>query len=408
MSQPLAINGGTPVRDINTKPWTKWPFYDKTEEEALLRVLHSDNWWYMEGTEGKTFETEFAEMHNAKYAVACVNGSAALEVSLRALGIGCGDEVIVPPYTFIATVAAVLTVGATPIFVDIEGDTLNIDPTKIEEAITPRTKAVIPVHIAGRPADLDGVLEFAHKHHLHVIEDAAQAHYAEWRGTKVGAIGDFGTFSFQASKNLNAGEGGIILTNNEELADRAWSVTHVGRVRSGGKYRHEVLGGNYRMTEFQSALLRTQMQRLPEQTQKRTENAKYLRSRLLAIEGIELPKEDPRITVDAYHLFTMRFNPEAFGGKSKAELVKALHAEGIPCTSGYVPLYKESIFATHSNKQGARCQVGQRPDYPNLNLPVCEQVCKENLWLFQNMLLGNPSDMDDVVTALDKIQRAWR
>ncbi len=408
MSEQLAISGGIPVRDIQARPWSKWPLYDATEEQALLRVLHSDQWWYVEGAEGKAFEEEFAAYQHAKHAVACVNGTAALEISLRALGVGCGDEVIVPPYTFIATASAVLTVSATPVFVDIEGDTLNIDPAKIEEAITPRTKAIIAVHIAGRPADMDGVMAVARKHNLYVIEDAAQAPAAEWRGTKVGAIGDLGTFSFQASKNLNAGEGGIIVSNNEELIEKAWSVTHVGRVRSGRWYQHEVLGGNYRMTEFQSAILRAQMARLPAQTQKRLENATYLRALLQSFEGVELPREDPRITLHANHLFTFRYKAEAFGGKTKAELIEALIAEGIPCTSGYVPLYKENVFAQAGQRKGAWCQTGRLMDYPNLNLPVCEQVCLENLWFFQQMLLGDSADMEDIANALAKIQRAWR
>ena len=216
MQTQLAINGGTPVVDIVEAPWPKWPIYDEREEKALLDVLHSEKWWYVEGTNGKLLEQEFAAYQNAKYGVACTNGSAALEICLRALGIGCGDEVIVPPYTFIATASAVLASGATPIFADIEGDTLNIDPLEIEKAITSRTKAIIPVHMAGRPADMDAIIALKEKHNLFVIEDAAQAHGAEWNGTKVGALGDMGTFSLQASKNLNAGEGGLIISNNEE------------------------------------------------------------------------------------------------------------------------------------------------------------------------------------------------
>src|SRR5262249_4713612 len=180
--------------------------------------LHSDRWWYVEGEQGKLLEQEFAAFHDAKYGVACTNGTAALEIALRALGVGCGDEVIVPPYTFVATASGGLSVSATPIFVDIEGDPLNLDPNGIEAAVTPRTKAVIAVHIAGRPADMDGILAVARKHNLFVIEDAAQAHAAAWRGTKVGALGDLGSFSFQASKNLNGGQGGMLLRHHEAYA----------------------------------------------------------------------------------------------------------------------------------------------------------------------------------------------
>lgn len=408
MSETLAIDGGTPVRDIAQKPWPKWPIYNKEEEQALLEVLHSGKWWYVEGEQGLTIEKEFAQYQDAQYGVACTNGSAALEISLRALGIGCGDEVIIPPYTFVATASAVLAVSATPVFVDIEPDTLNIDPKQIEAAITSRTKAIIPVHIAGRPADMDAVLEIARRRNLYVIEDAAQAHGAEWKGQKVGAIGDLGTFSFQASKNLNSGEGGMIVSNNEQYADAAWSVMNVGRVRSGRWYEHHVVGSNFRLTEFQAALLRTQLKRLPEQTAHRAANANTLRRLLSEIEGVRLPSEDSRITCHANHLFTFRYQAEGFGGRSFAEFLKALNAEGVPCSSGYVPLYKETVFARYRARKGAWCQAGTPQDYPNLQLPVCEQVCADTVWLQQYMLLGDTSDMEDIATAIVRIQQAWR
>ncbi len=319
---------------------------------------------------------------------------------------GCGDEVIVPPYTFVATASAVLAVGATPIFVDICGDTLNIDPSLVEAAITSRTRAIIPVHMAGRPADMDALTAIAQKHGLTVIEDAAQAHGAEWRGTKVGALGDMGTFSFQASKNLNSGEGGIVLTNSEALSDAAWSVANVGRVRSGRWYEHKVLGSNLRLTEFQTALLRTQLKRLPEQTARRSANANYLGSQLVGVSGVGLMAEDSRITVHANHLFTFRYKAEAFGGVSYKEFVAALNAEGIPCSTGYVPLYRERLFERHAKCEGAWCQVGRRIDYPTMRLPECEAVCQDTVWLPQTCLLGTTADMDDIATAIVKLQKA--
>ncbi len=406
-SKQLALDGGIPVRDKEKQPWPKWPIYDEQEEKALLEVLHSGKWWYVEGSQGKIFEEEFAAFQDAKYAVACTNGSAAIEIALRALGVGCGDEVIVPPYTFIATASAVLSVSATPVFVDIQGDTLNIDPELIEAAITPRTKAIIPVHIAGRPAEMDRILEIARKHKLFVIEDAAQSIAAVWNGVKVGSIGDLGTFSLQASKNLNAGEGGLIVSNNEEYADAAWSVTHVGRVRSGRWYEHRVLGSNFRMTEFQAAIARTQLKRLTAQTEKRTENANYIRSQISGISGIELPKEDPRITTHANHIFTFRYNPEGFGGKSYPDFVKALVAEGVPSSTGYVPLYKEALFNRVENKSGAWCQTGRKVEYSKLSLPVCEAVCQDTVWISHILLLGSKVDADTVVEAITKIKSVW-
>jgi dTDP-4-amino-4,6-dideoxygalactose transaminase len=401
--QKLAIEGGTPVRDIACAPWPVWPVYDATEERALLDVLHSGKWWGVEGDQGKLFEKEFAAYQHARYGLVCTNGTAALEIALRALDIGCGDEVIVPPYTFIATASAVLAVGATPVFADILPDTLNIDPAQIGAALTPRTRAIIPVHIAGRPADMDAVLAIAARYHLAVIEDAAQAHGAEWRGTRVGALGDFGTFSFQASKNLNSGEGGMILTNKQALADAAWSVINVGRVRGGHRYAHQVLGGNFRMTEFQSAILRTQLGRLPEQTARRTANARYLCELLSEIPGIMVPLDDPRITVHAYHLFTFRVDLDRLQGRTYPEFIEALKAEGIPCSDGYVPLYREGLFTRKSRKEVQWCQASRAIDYTALHLPICEQVCNDTIWLSQTLLLAERHDMEDVAAAITKI-----
>lgn len=397
----LAIEGGTKVRE---KAWPVWPVYDEAEERAVLDVLHSGQWWSVGGRRVPEFEEAYARFHDAKYGVCVTNGTAALEVVLRALGIGCGDEVIVPPYTFIATASSVLSVSATPVFVDIEPHSLNLDPTKIEAAITPRTKAIIPVHIAGCPADLDGVREVAGRHHLRVIEDAAQAHAAEWNGRKVGAIGDAGTFSFQASKNLNAGEGGIIITDDEEVADRIWSVHNVGRTRTGRWYEHPILGSNFRMTEWQAAILLAQLERLPEQTERRTENAAYLSRLLEEIPGISVLQTDPRVTRNAYHLYVFRYDPGGFGGRSRTDFLQALGSEGIPCSSGYVPLYKEAVF---QRKEG--CQVRPRIDYAAYSetCPVCEAACREAVWFGQQMLLGSAEDMEDIAAAIRKIQDAW-
>lgn len=404
----LAIDGGTPVRDTSIRPWPQWPIYDAADEQALLDVLHSGQWWYVEGRHAPVFEQEFAAYQDARYGVLCTNGTAALEIALRALGVGCGDEVIVPPYTFIATATAVLQTGATPIFADIDGETLNVDPVCVEAAVTPRTRAVIAVHIAGRPADMDGVLEIARRHGLAVIEDAAQAHGAAWRGVKVGALGDLGTFSFQATKNLNAGEGGILISNHAHHAEAAWSVMNVGRTRNGQWYEHSVLGSNFRITEFQAALLRAQIQRLPEQTACRTANAGYLRTLLSALDGVRLPADDPRITCHAFHLFTFRYSPHAFGGHTLRHFLAALNAEGIPCSSGYGPLYKEGVFARLARREGAWCRAAGVLNYPALRLPVCESVCADCVWLPQTVLLGTRADMEEIATAIARIRTAFR
>jgi dTDP-4-amino-4,6-dideoxygalactose transaminase len=402
----LALDGGPRVR---TDPWHAWPVWDETEERAILDVLRSGQWWSVGGSKVPEFEEEFARFQEARFAVAVTNGTAALEVVLRALGIGCGDEVIVPPYTFIATASSVLACSATPVFVDIEPVSLNMDPARIEEAITARTKAIIPVHIAGCPADLDGILEIARRHDLVVIEDAAQAHGAAWRGRRVGGIGVCGTFSFQASKNVNAGEGGAIVTNDEEVADKVWSVHNVGRTKTGKWYEHHVLGGNFRMTEWQAAIMLAQMTRLEDQIRRRSANAAYLTELLSGVPGITTCPPDTRVTTHAFHLYVFRYDPAGFGGRSREEFLTALNAEGVPVSSGYVPLYREVVFQRKTAGQGVWCQAAPQIDYAAFadKCPITEQVSSDAVWIMQHLLLGPKEDMESIAEALRKIQAAW-
>ncbi|MBS7624752.1 DegT/DnrJ/EryC1/StrS family aminotransferase [Candidatus Bathyarchaeota archaeon] len=398
----LAIAGGEPVR---SKPFPKWPIFDEREAKALISALNS-GLWGIGGSRKREFEEKFARYQHAKYGVAVTSGTAALEISLRALGIGCGDEVIVPSYTFMATAMAVLYVNAIPIFADIDPETYNIDPKSVESLISDRTKAILPVHIGGRPADMDALLSIAEKNNLHIIEDACQAWGAEWKGRRVGAIGDMGAFSFQSSKNITSGEGGIIVTNNEELYIKAWSLHNCGRLPEKAWYEHYLPGANYRMTEFQAAVLLAQMERLDEQTEKRMENARYLNSKLSKIDGVRPLKEDDRVTRHAYHLYIFRVDLEAFGGVSKAALAKALQAEGIPASVGYSkPLYKE-LFLEYFKKCPLSCpHYGKHIDYSSIKMPVTEKACyQEGLWFPQYVLLGSKEDMDDIVAAFEKIR----
>ena len=389
----LAIKGGNPVR---TKPFTRWPVFDEREERALLEVLRSGHWGRITGKKNEEFEEKFSKFVGVNYGVTCVNGTAALEIALRAMNIGKGDEVIVPAYTFIATASACILVGADPVFVDIDPNTYNIDPKQIEQAITTKTKAIIAVHIGGCPANMDEIMRIARKYNLLVIEDAAQAHGAEWRGKKVGSIGDMASFSFQASKNINAGEGGIVTTNNKKFADMAWSLMNVGRVKEGGWYDHPILSWNYRMTEFQAAILLVQMERIEEQMKKREENAMYLADGLKKIGGVEPLVPDAGVTRHAYHLFIFRYNRDEFKGVKRGTFLKALNAEGIPASPGYVPLYKFPAILDWPYKQR---------DYRDVYLPVTEKACfEEGIWLSQNILLGPKEDMDDILTAISKIK----
>jgi dTDP-4-amino-4,6-dideoxygalactose transaminase len=397
-SSLLAINGGKPLRQ---KPWPAWPEWDEADAQAVADVVRSGEWFSMSGTRVHAFAEAFAAYHGAQFGAPCTNGTQAIEIALRAVGVKAGEEVIVPPYTFIATASACVQVNAVPVFADIEPDTYNLDPGAAEAAITDRTRAIVAVHMAGCPADLDDFRELTQRRGLRLIEDAAQAHGAEWRGRRIGAIGDAGTFSFQASKNLNSGEGGIVLTDQPDVFDRAWSQIHVGRVRDGGWYQHEILSGNYRMTEFQAALLLSQMRRLEDQTRRRNENALYLTRQLEEIPGIRPLKRDERVTCHAYHLFIFRYDAAHFGGLPRREFLRVLNAEGVPCGSGYTPLYRENAFRPSRDTHPF---AGER-DYAAVRCPVAERACtEEGVWLVQSLLLGTRGDMDDVVAAVRKIQ----
>jgi dTDP-4-amino-4,6-dideoxygalactose transaminase len=391
----LALNGGTRTR---TAEFPKWPVYDKREEEALYKVLESCEW----GTLGplvEVFEKKFSRYTGVKESVAVCNGTVSLEIILRALDIGYGDEVIVPAYTFFATASAVLMVNATPVFVDIHPSNNCIDPDKIENHISNNTKAIIPVHMAGTPADMDRIGEIAEKHGLLVIEDAAQAHGSEWKGRKIGSLGIAGSFSFQSSKNMTAGEGGIITTNDEETAGLCWSIHNAGRKKGEEWYKHYELSGNYRMTEWQAAVLSIQLDRLDKQIAVREDNASYLSSRLKQIPGIEIFEDDIRITKNTRHLYMFNYIKNEFNGIKKEKFIEALEAEGIHATGGYVPLYKQPLF--HQEKVIKR--LGGNIDYSSILLPQTEKAADQTVWLGQNMLLGRHCDMDDIAEAILKI-----
>lgn len=399
----LAIKGGTPLR---TKPFPSWPVWDEQDEKALLDVLHSGVWGISDNPNSPVheFERDFARTHQAQFGLAVFNGTVALQTALMAIGINYGDEVIVPAYTFLATASACLMVGAVPVFVDIDAGTYNLDPARIEEAITARTRAIIPVHIGGCPADLGRIMAIAQRHNLVVIEDACQAHGAAWNGRRVGAIAALGCFSFQSSKNLNAGEGGLIVTDDQALLDRCWSVHNCGRVREGAWYQHEVLGSNYRMTQWQAGLLRAQLRNFEEQAQIREANGLYLSERLAEIGGFNPQQRDSYVTQHGYHLFISRYDPTAFHDVSRDDFLAALRAEGIPCAPGYKPLY-----AMNAIKDGIarlkRFTNDKAPGDEAHNCPVTERACnEEGVWFGQSMLLGTKQDMDDIAEAILKVK----
>ena len=397
--QRLAILGGTPVR---TKTFTAWPIFGETEEQRLLRALRSRQWGRLSGSEVAEFETRFAEAHGCRHGIAVVNGTVSLRIALLAAGIRSEDEVIVPPYTFLSTASAVVEANAVPVFADIDLDTFNVDPKAIEAAITPRTKAIIPVHFAGQIADMSAIKAIAQKHKLTVIEDAAHAHGASDGDRPAGSVGDFGSFSFQSSKNMTAGEGGIITTNDDTLAEACRSIQNCGRVAGGIWYEHHVISGNYRLGEFQGAILNVQLDRLASQTETRDGNGQYLAVKLARIPGLHPQKRPASCTRHGYHLFMLRFDAAAFGAP-RDSVINALRAEGIPCSPGYgFPLHRQPLF--RNKAFGPFLQnASPRLDYSKTKCPNSDRICSESIWLEQSLFLGPRSDMDDIGVAFEKI-----
>lgn len=400
----LALLGGEAIR---TKPWSDWPIWVREDEELILSVLRSGIWSRAKVV--AEFEQKYAEMIGSKRCLATTNGTNALLTSLQSLGIGLGDEVLVPPYTFISTVAVILLCGAIPVFVDTDRDTFQINPDKIEKKITENTRAILPVHILGLPADMPRINEIAKKHNLFVVEDACQAWLAEINHKKVGTFGNLGCYSFQNSKNLPCGEGGAIVGDDDALMDRCFSYHNLGRpyksIKGSG---YVILGNKSRMAEYQAAILLGQMKRFVEQTKVRNENAKYLTSKLKKIPGIIPHKLYDGVTQAAYHLYPFRYNKEKFNGIPRSKFLEALKAEGIPAGGGYEPLNKMKYLEDAFNSKNFRQfypeeKLDINAYYAQNECPDNDILCEEAVWFDQNMLLGNKEDMDDIANAIWKI-----
>jgi len=399
---PKAHPGGFP----------SWPVFDQTEEQALLGTLRSGNWFRGTGHAVTKFEDEYARLAGAKHCLATSSGTAALTAALGALDIGPGDEVIIPPYTFVATYNAVVLNYALPVFVDTDHESFQIDANKIAAAITKETRAILPVHLGGSPADLGKIMEVASAHKLPVVEDACQAHLAEWRGRSVGTWGLAGCFSFQASKNLNSGEGGAVLTNDPEFAAMCYNFHYQGRGRpvSGANFTYSgTRGSNLRLAEFQASLLGAQMTRVIEQTNRRWANAKCLTQLLDDIPGITPANLYDGVTRSAYHLYMFRYDPARFAGLSRGKFMVAMGQEGVPCSGGYGELNKDAyVSGLAKNKHFLRLYGEQRMQEwleQNHHCPQNEKLCGEAVWLTQNLLLGPREDMEQIADAIRKIQK---
>ena len=403
MPEPLALFGGKPIR---ARKFPVWPVYGAAEERSLIRALRSGKWGRLDGGEVDRFESRFAEMHGCAHGLAVTNGTVSLRIALLAAGVEAGDEVIVPCYTFLSTASAVVEANAVPIFVDIDLHSFNLHPKAVEAAVTPRTRAIIPVHFAGQPADMKRINGIARKHRLTVIEDAAHAHGASYGDRPVGSLGHIASFSFQSSKNLTSGEGGILTTNDDGLAEACRSIHNCGRVPEGIWYEHHRISGNYRLGEFQGAILNSQLDRLEKQTSTRDKNGLHLAAQLSQLPGVHPQKRGADCTRHSYHLFMLRLDGMRFGAPRKA-VVKALQAEGIPCSAGYgFPLHQQPLFRNKSfGPYLPHCKL----DYASVRCPNADLICREqSIWIEHRALLGGRKDMQDITRAFTKIheQRA--
>jgi perosamine synthetase len=413
--QELAHFGGTPVR---TKPFPPWPDYGQEEIAAATAVLKSGKLARQSGSRVNQFEQDFAEKFGAKHAIAVSSGTAALHVALAALGIGPGDEVINTPHCFIGTATPVVHSAAVPVFADIDPQTFNIDPGTIASHITPRTKAIIPVHLNGCPAEMDAILDIARQHGLFVVEDAAQALGGEYRGRMVGTIGEIGCFSFWEDKIITTGgEGGMLITNDSELAKRAKKFHHHGEDRRDGSYyqgerlyHHATLGYNYRMTEIQGAIGTAQLKKLDNYVEMRRKHSHHLTQLLSSIEGIIPPYEPPHVK-HVFYKYIIRLDRKILDINAE-EFVKILSAEGIPCSRRYpTPLHQQPVFVEHNGFGGTSAPFSP-PWHPveveyGSGSPVAEILPQELVRLLMRPTF-NEQDIEDIAGGVDKVAKAYR
>jgi L-glutamine:2-deoxy-scyllo-inosose/3-amino-2,3-dideoxy-scyllo-inosose aminotransferase len=402
----LALRGGKPV---HMGTWPKWPIHDEREVERVVKVTRSGQWAWA-GPEEQEFRANFKQFLGAKHGLCVTNGTHALQLALEALDVGYGDEVIVPGQTWQATAACALDVNAVPILVDIELDTLTMDADALRAAITPRTKAIIPVHLFSCVANMDEIMAIANEHRIPVIEDCSHQHGSEWRGKKVGSIGSIGAFSLQGSKVLNSGEGGFISTNEDRLFHRLDSLRNCGRHNWGGPEDHAdhyPQSGNFRFTEFQAAILNCQLARLEEQTARRDENAQYLNRLLAEIPGLKPMRRREQVTRQQYYAYTFRYNKDAFEGLSPERFRKAMHAEtGLGIGGTYEPLNKCSLYKPQTKKRHKlNDDYWKLIDPRRFELPNCAQAQQEVMAIGQTALLAGSGEMEKIAEAAAKIQK---
>jgi perosamine synthetase len=401
----LAILGGEPVR--KNKPWPRWPYWDENVIDSILNTTKSRIWCRIQSKSGTvpTLEKKFAELIGTKFCVATGSGTQALHTCVEALGIGPGDEIITSPYTDPGTIASILSARALPVLADLDRESYQIDPDDVERRITENTKAIMPVHMMGQACNMDAIMAIAKKHNLKVIEDAAQAHLAEYKGKKLGTIGDVGCFSFQASKTIACGEGGAVIGSDEELMDKCYTVHNHGTSRRG---RTEVIGPKYRMNEFEAAVLLGQWPGVHERFARRNGNAAHLTSRLKDIPGISSQKLYEGTNSGSFYIYAMTYRKEHFNDADRSTFLKAVAAEGISLSPYIAQGLHREPWVEHilSSRVYKRMYSRRRlREYREQNLcPNCDKVCQELAMIWATgPLLGTKEDMDDVADAIQKV-----
>jgi dTDP-4-amino-4,6-dideoxygalactose transaminase len=399
--QALALLGGEPVRRL---PYPSWPVFDDRDIQVVTQVIKSGNWggFPYPGPQTSAFIRSFLELQGGNHAVAMANGTVTLEVACRAAGLGWGDEVIVPAYTFQATAAGPMAAGVVPVIADIDPETYCIAPAAIEAAITEKTRAIIPVHNGAQMADMDAIMDIAERYNLIVIEDCAHAHGARWRGQGAGTFGHFGSFSLQSSKTLTSGEGGILICANQELADRAASIIDCGRPHdlAGETY---TMGANYRMAEMQAGLANVAIKRFPAQMTEREAMAAYLDEALSEIPGIRVLRRDIRHTRRSFYRYIFAIDP-GFLGFDHALMVNALRKEGIPVDTGYPAMHRYALFQPQLSRLPVPSAFPERLRFEKMRFPEAERAAEhEAVWVNENVFRAGPQGIDDVTDALKKI-----
>jgi perosamine synthetase len=401
----LAILGGTPVAP--EKKWPDWPYVDEKVVEEVVKTTRSGIWCRIQSPTGtvQTFEKEFAKLFNIKMSVSTGSGTQSLNTAVEALGIGPGDEIITSPYTDPGTIQSILVSRALPVMADLDTESFQIDPDDIERKITKKTKALMPVHIMGQPCNMQRIMEIAKKHNLKVIEDSCQAIMAEYQGKKVGLIGDVGCFSFQTSKVFCCGEGGAIISENEELMDKCYTVMNHGTGKNG---RTMTIGSKYRMNEFEGAVLLGQMPGMMERHNIRNRNAKYITEQLKDIPGLVPQKLYEGTTAGSFYLYTWSYKKELWNNAPREKFLKAVAAEGISL-SPYIAngLHREPWTDHIQTLPEYKTMFGTarlKKFKEELNLPKCDQVCQEMVMLWASgPLMGSLADMDDLINAIRKV-----